>query len=762
MEWVIKYMDFLTKFFLNNTPEDMAVQDLTDYNSTGETTADFVHPIINISQVEIVIDAFLPNGNIFYDGDDSFVSPDIDRSATDIIVGIPITKDLNGNLLKGTYKIDYKLKVTDERLDIISSSATQLTTSLLQLRANGDFVDFVNDNTLLVIPSGNVADTYTLSSISYNSATNETIIQLIPGSISIPANPDASTIEVTSTRIYTISKDLQYNYTASYGLIVLTSDCDKSELRSEDKTDYSQYDLSAPLSGQRNHLLRYPIDLVPPLADVPSQNAIISINPIYTNVFTSSIAAVVELTTGALVIQDTINATESFDVQCGAQWCAIFSCVENVAKNYDTAISSGNQSEIQRWEQAYDKIQGYYMLWRIARSCGDNEKAAFYFNKAVETASSVDCCSQDADQPLSEPSKIIQAISDGGLTTIYNQLVNQWFSGAGVPSAGLGDNDDLYINTIAKPNPGNGDIYLKITGVWVVQTNISGDDGLNGTNGTDGLDGSAGLRGSQIFSESSLPADGTGLTGDFNIRADSTIDKKTDDTTLYWEPYSDPNGTDGTQIFKEVGIPSVGIGVDGDYSIDATSSIIYLKTAGVWALHTDPSGADGTGMLYVNAVLDTVVIADPNKNVWQTWAGKGYTLPAGILSLGDTLKFTMDFYALQAVPNGPSKVRFEFPGHQLSHTLITGQDSIKLTFFMTWRGGFDWSMHGELSSMFQDNFILSTLVPSTEYKFVISTPIVNDHTVDPITFDWNYRDDSGPGSGQTFNTGIFRVELIKA
>ena len=80
MDWVLQYIDYVTKFFLNNNPEDMAVQDTTDYASTAQTdTANFDHPAVTVAQVEIIINAFLPNGNIFHDGDDTFVYVDTGR-----------------------------------------------------------------------------------------------------------------------------------------------------------------------------------------------------------------------------------------------------------------------------------------------------------------------------------------------------------------------------------------------------------------------------------------------------------------------------------------------------------------------------------------------------------------------------------------------------------------------------------------------------------------------------------------------------------
>lgn len=47
-----------------------------------------------------------------------------------------------------------------------------------------------------------------------------------------------------------------------------------------------------------------------------------------------------------------------------------------------------------------------------------------------------------------------------------------WYDGAGIPSVGLGNNGDYYLNN------NNGDVYNKIAGTWTYVTNIKGTDGI--------------------------------------------------------------------------------------------------------------------------------------------------------------------------------------------------------------------------------------------------------------------------------------------
>lgn len=59
---------------------------------------------------------------------------------------------------------------------------------------------------------------------------------------------------------------------------------------------------------------------------------------------------------------------------------------------------------------------------------------------------------------------------------------NEWLNGNGAPTAGLGNDDDYYIDNVA-PNA----YYKKISGNWTVQGTLQGDTGPAGTDGADGI-----------------------------------------------------------------------------------------------------------------------------------------------------------------------------------------------------------------------------------------------------------------------------------
>jgi hypothetical protein len=60
-----------------------------------------------------------------------------------------------------------------------------------------------------------------------------------------------------------------------------------------------------------------------------------------------------------------------------------------------------------------------------------------------------------------------------------------WYDGSGAPSSGLGVDGDYYLNSDTG-DPGIGDVYNKISGSWVLVSNIKGVDGSNGPQGPQG------------------------------------------------------------------------------------------------------------------------------------------------------------------------------------------------------------------------------------------------------------------------------------
>lgn len=159
-------------------------------------------------------------------------------------------------------------------------------------------------------------------------------------------------------------------------------------------------------------------------------------------------------------------------------------------------------------------------------------------------------------------------------------------NGTGAPSAGLGNDDDFYIDTAAQA------IYGPKSGSWGSPTSLVGAVGPTGAVGATGV-GATGA---------------TGATGPTGIGATGST------------------GIGGYSILNGVGVPSSGLGINGDFYIDTTASTIYgAKAAGAWGSATSLVGATGaTGAGATGAV-------GPTGNVGATGA-VGPTGTAGAIA----------------------------------------------------------------------------------------------------------------------------------
>ena len=115
-----------------------------------------------------------------------------------------------------------------------------------------------------------------------------------------------------------------------------------------------------------------------------------------------------------------------------------------------------------------------------------------------------------------------------------------WLSGTGIPDVGTGNEGDFYYDL------DNGEIFLKTEGVWNLQGNNIGPQGLQGDTGPAG-----------------------------------------------------PIGESGAKWYNGLGAPSVLIGEEGDYYIDNNSSDYYQKETGEWNLKGSLKGEKGEAGLGV-------------------------------------------------------------------------------------------------------------------------------------------------------------------
>jgi hypothetical protein len=116
-----------------------------------------------------------------------------------------------------------------------------------------------------------------------------------------------------------------------------------------------------------------------------------------------------------------------------------------------------------------------------------------------------------------------------------------WFSGAGVPSGGLGKVPDWYLNET------NGDVYEK-TGetTWTLRDNLTGPQGPQGVQGNTGATGPQGAPGSKWYAGTGVPATGAHTVGDWYLNdANGDVYEKTEVST--WTLRDNITGPQGLQ-----------------------------------------------------------------------------------------------------------------------------------------------------------------------------------------------------------------------
>lgn len=153
-----------------------------------------------------------------------------------------------------------------------------------------------------------------------------------------------------------------------------------------------------------------------------------------------------------------------------------------------------------------------------------------------------------------------------------------WYNGTSVPSAGLGANNDYYINTT------NGNYYQKQTGTWTLLGNLTGV---------------AGAAGSKWFTGSGVPSNGTGIDGDFYLNsANGDYYSKASGAWSLQGNLRGTAGAAGTVWYNGAGAPSAGTGVNNDYYVNTSNGDYYQKQTGTWTLLgnlTGPAGSGGSG-----------------------------------------------------------------------------------------------------------------------------------------------------------------------
>jgi hypothetical protein len=155
--------------------------------------------------------------------------------------------------------------------------------------------------------------------------------------------------------------------------IEATVNCAKSQVTSEDVTDYGLYVTTL----SRVHKV-YP----PPVLELSpyvSSGATITVTGIYTQTWTSEVTSTITYTypDGHVTIIE-VSGVKEFEVVCDDDGCKILCCLGNLNKTYNRLLAKNTTAAIEMWESTIAPAIKDIQLYMLAKQCGDETKAAMY------------------------------------------------------------------------------------------------------------------------------------------------------------------------------------------------------------------------------------------------------------------------------------------------------------------------------------------------------------------------------------------------
>lgn len=365
-----------SSILFNLNTKQFTYTDNTNYSSFGISAADVVG----------IIRGNGPSG-VFYNNT-NFNTPNIDPdNNTSVTLALPTT---NGEVTQGVYTFLYRIRVTS--IDTLTSISNGFTTT-------GDRTGSYTPGKQFTVSSGPNAGTYTVLHSSYlGNITTIIVAEAI-------ANPNSVVSEATVYDIYEKEDTYNFCYSRPKIEIDLEANCDTATLTSRDLTNYSVNFCNSyiyPTSVSRVHTIKAPyLNGSPVIQDTVSQLANVVIAQLYTQTWTSIVQSTVTWTlTSGLVVTDIIIGSNTIDVSCDDRLCCVFSCLQNIYRKW-AELKGTNPTRAAEYYQKFFDAMANWMLYSIAKSCGNTQAANNHLQAIIDIATAYDChcCPEDTNQP---------------------------------------------------------------------------------------------------------------------------------------------------------------------------------------------------------------------------------------------------------------------------------------------------------------------------------------------------------------------------
>lgn len=158
--------------------------------------------------------------------------------------------------------------------------------------------------------------------------------------------------------------------------------------------------------------------------------------------------------------------------------------------------------------------------------------------------------------------------------------------GAVAPTAEMGGNNDVYLNTAST----SGDLYKKIDGQWVKQGNLKGATGERGATGAQGIQGVAGTNGAKGDKGDKGDTGAQGIQGLTGAKGDTGSAGIQGIQGI--QGVAGATGTAGATWLNGTVAPTTG-GANNDWYINTTNGDLYKKISGAWVLQGNLKGTAG-------------------------------------------------------------------------------------------------------------------------------------------------------------------------
>lgn len=365
-------------FNLNN--KQLTFADNTNYSSYG----------ISLANVNGNLKVTGPSG-IFYNNT-SWVTPSIVlNNGNTKVVNLPL--NTASEVLAGNYDYVYTVRVgfTENILSATNASSFKFIghiASLLSVGQEFTVNSGVNAGTYSVVSFTETAGPYT------NVVVNESTISSIV----------ATTASITNeyTNIFT-----QY-FACTLPVINIEAEveCDCGQITSTDLTNYG-----ITVDGTyiyptiaRTHTIYPPIS--PSTGQgvdgtTTSSSATIILSPIWTNDYITTISSVLTYAyADNFTVIVTVAGSETYTVECTSELCCVYSCLANIFETWKD-YKQTNLVRAKEWEAKLIQAYGAWMLYSIAKTCGQTDSAETYLTQIIDLAKSsgCTCCTGNSAEP---------------------------------------------------------------------------------------------------------------------------------------------------------------------------------------------------------------------------------------------------------------------------------------------------------------------------------------------------------------------------